>query len=67
MCASDALVLTAAPPMYPLLFTSLPGMSRDGYLVGSANHVLWFESEDERDRFAASHFVAASYRPDKEG
>jgi hypothetical protein len=66
LCASDAIVLTSAPPMYPLLFTSVPGLGRDGYLA-SSTHVLWFESPEERDRFTACHFVASSCKPEQEG
>jgi hypothetical protein len=66
LCASDAIVLSSTPPMYPLLFTSVPGLGRDGYLA-SSTHVLWFESPEERDRFTACHFVASSCKPEQEG
>ena len=65
-CGSDALMLCLAPPMYGLLITSAPGMSRDGYLETSAAHLVWFDTEEQRDRFAGSPFVESSHKMEED-
>jgi hypothetical protein len=61
-CGSDALMLCLAPPMYGLLITSAPCMSRGGFLQSSSTHLVWFDTEEQRDRFAVSPFVESSHK-----
>jgi len=66
VCGSDALMRCFAPPMYGLLITPAPGMSRGGYLETSAAHLVWFDTEEQRDRVAGSPFVESSQKMEED-
>jgi hypothetical protein len=65
-CGSDALMLCLAPLMYGLLITAAPGMSRGGYLETFSAHLVWFDTEEQRNRFAASPFVESSHKMEED-
>ena len=60
ICGSDAIMLCLAAPMYGLHFTTKAGKDREGFPVSSSVHLAWFDSPEERARFAASPLVASS-------
>lgn len=59
ICCSDAIMLCLAEPKYGLHFV-VNGTDGEGIRPGGSCHFAWFESEDERTRFARLPMVMSS-------